>query len=664
VPSRQRTSVGVVGEPVDAVARVPDADAVDPAAEVRRRRHVGRHRHDVRGDVRRVVREVDEEAAERLLGRRPSAVGAADVGRHRRDGPHVDRRALQPRRRLVAQRGLRRARREARPRDARVRAEHGREPLPLVDGQQRRVVGRVALRREPPRLDRVGEDHRRPLRLGVRGGERVEQRGEVVAAEVAHRAQQLVVRGVRDQLRDVAAAAARPRQPLAQLGRVAAQQPLVLLVRHAVDPPAQRAAAVAGEQRLQPAPVLDGLRLPAGRREHVVDPAGGDVGHDPVERLPVEVDDPQHLAEPRHHRVDQGLPDRALVQLRVAEQRDPPAALRHREVPGHVAVGDGAPDRGGRADADRPGGEVGGHRVLQPRRVALQPAELAQRRQVPLVERAEEVLDRVQHGRGVRLHRHAVGRPQVGEIERGHDRRDRRRRRLVPADLHARRRRADLVGVVRDRRGQPQDAVLDGLQRGEIDPGESGHGRDHRRPGHRLRRGSTTFAGAAHSSRAYASSDGTIVHMARTDLDATDQRIVDLLVADARLSASEVGRRVGLSPAAASRRIDRLERVGVITGYHAALDHGKLGGTIEAFVELRFAGSTQVDDIEGTADIPEVVEAYTTAGDPDALVRIRVHDLDHLKRVVDRIRRGGRVTGTKTLIVLGGRSATAAPARP
>lgn len=143
--------------------------------------------------------------------------------------------------------------------------------------------------------------------------------------------------------------------------------------------------------------------------------------------------------------------------------------------------------------------------------------------------------------------------------------------------------------------------------------------------------------------------------MSRTDLDATDQRMIDLLVADARLSASEIGRRVGLSPAAAKRRIDRLEATGVITGYHAALDHGKLGGTIEAFVELRFAGTTQVDDIEGTADIPEVIEAYTTAGDPDALVRIRVHDVAHLKRVVDRIRRSGRVTGTKTLIVLGGR---------
>jgi Lrp/AsnC family transcriptional regulator, leucine-responsive regulatory protein len=140
----------------------------------------------------------------------------------------------------------------------------------------------------------------------------------------------------------------------------------------------------------------------------------------------------------------------------------------------------------------------------------------------------------------------------------------------------------------------------------------------------------------------------------RKDLDDLDERILELLVQDGRRSASDVGRAVGLSPAAAKRRIDRLEQLGVIRGYRAVLDHARLGSQIEAFVELRFAGATQVDDIESVAaGLPEVIEAFTTAGDPDALVRVRATDLDHLKRVVDRIRRSGKVTGTKTLIVLG-----------
>lgn len=136
--------------------------------------------------------------------------------------------------------------------------------------------------------------------------------------------------------------------------------------------------------------------------------------------------------------------------------------------------------------------------------------------------------------------------------------------------------------------------------------------------------------------------------------DGIDQQILELLVEDARRSASEIGRAVGLSPAASKRRIDRLEQLGLITGYTAVLDHEKLGSEIEAFVEVRFQGSTQVGNIdEAFRNLPELVESFTIAGDPDALVRLRVTDLDHLKGMIDRIRRTGRVAGTKTLIVLG-----------
>jgi len=143
--------------------------------------------------------------------------------------------------------------------------------------------------------------------------------------------------------------------------------------------------------------------------------------------------------------------------------------------------------------------------------------------------------------------------------------------------------------------------------------------------------------------------------MTRTSLDAVDEHILDQLAQEGRLSASEIGRRVGLSPAAAKRRIDRLENNGTITGYTVIIDDSKRGPFVEAYLELRFAGSTQVDDIDRAfTDIPEVIAVFTTAGDPDALARVRVRDLVHLKRVVDQVRRTGHVTGTKTLIVLGG----------
>ncbi len=140
-------------------------------------------------------------------------------------------------------------------------------------------------------------------------------------------------------------------------------------------------------------------------------------------------------------------------------------------------------------------------------------------------------------------------------------------------------------------------------------------------------------------------------------LDEIDTRILELLVADGRRSASEIGRLVGLSPAAAKRRVDRLEQLGCIRGYTALLDHDRLGGHLEAFCELRFAPETQVDDIDAAVSwLPELVESFTLAGDPDALIRLRVSDVQHLKSVIDRIRRGrpggAKILGTKTLIVL------------
>jgi Lrp/AsnC family leucine-responsive transcriptional regulator len=143
------------------------------------------------------------------------------------------------------------------------------------------------------------------------------------------------------------------------------------------------------------------------------------------------------------------------------------------------------------------------------------------------------------------------------------------------------------------------------------------------------------------------------VNDALAPLDPLDSQILELLQQDARRTFGDIGRQIGLSAPAVKRRIDRLEASGVIRGYTVVLDHARLGGSIEAFAELRFAGSTRVDDIEGIAlDVPEVHALFTVAGDPDALAWIRANDVQDLKRVIDRLRSSGKVTGTKTLMVL------------
>ncbi|WP_214108324.1 Lrp/AsnC family transcriptional regulator [Acrocarpospora catenulata] len=138
------------------------------------------------------------------------------------------------------------------------------------------------------------------------------------------------------------------------------------------------------------------------------------------------------------------------------------------------------------------------------------------------------------------------------------------------------------------------------------------------------------------------------------DVDDIDHRLLSLLREDGRRTFSEMAAEVGLSVAAVKRRVDRLREIGVITGFTVQVDYAKLGWGIEAFTELRYAGTTPVSRIVRTATgVPEVQAVFTIAGDQDSLIHIRVRDLGHLQQVVDRLRRTGEVTGTKTLLVLG-----------
>ena len=142
--------------------------------------------------------------------------------------------------------------------------------------------------------------------------------------------------------------------------------------------------------------------------------------------------------------------------------------------------------------------------------------------------------------------------------------------------------------------------------------------------------------------------------MAGTTIDDTDRAILALLRENARRTVADIATRVNLSPAPVKRRIERLERLGVIVGYTVVTDETKLEGAVEAFTELRYVGTADFEAIVAAvvSEIPEVQEIFTIAGDPDALVRIRVHDVDHLKHVVNILRRTEHVTGTKTLMVL------------
>ena len=127
-------------------------------------------------------------------------------------------------------------------------------------------------------------------------------------------------------------------------------------------------------------------------------------------------------------------------------------------------------------------------------------------------------------------------------------------------------------------------------------------------------------------------------------IDATNRRILEELQAEARLSMAELGRRVNLSPPAVADRVQRLERAGVITGYHASVDPKAIGYPLAAIVRVRPA-SRQLHRIPEVArELPEVVECYRITGEDCFFVKLHLRSMENLEPILDRFVAFGQTT--------------------
>ena len=136
-------------------------------------------------------------------------------------------------------------------------------------------------------------------------------------------------------------------------------------------------------------------------------------------------------------------------------------------------------------------------------------------------------------------------------------------------------------------------------------------------------------------------------------LDDVDRKILDHLERDGRATLADVGEAVGLSASAVKRRVDRLERSGVIVGYAAIVDPAAVGDRLEAFIELYCADTVAPGDLlSSVTDLDSVVAAHTVAGDADAVVRVRVEGIEALERAIEQLRRDPKIMRTRTMVAL------------
>ena len=114
--------------------------------------------------------------------------------------------------------------------------------------------------------------------------------------------------------------------------------------------------------------------------------------------------------------------------------------------------------------------------------------------------------------------------------------------------------------------------------------------------------------------------------------DQYDQKILALLVDDARLSVSDISRQVNLSRSAVTERIRRLEESGTITGYHAHTSISKEEG-VTAYLALTFR-PLSCDLIQPLIDaIPEVKLAHSISGDLDLLLLLQAPSMTRLNEI-------------------------------
>jgi Lrp/AsnC family transcriptional regulator, regulator of ectoine-degradation genes len=121
-------------------------------------------------------------------------------------------------------------------------------------------------------------------------------------------------------------------------------------------------------------------------------------------------------------------------------------------------------------------------------------------------------------------------------------------------------------------------------------------------------------------------------------LDAIDLRILDAIQRDGRITKLALAEKAGLSPTPCWMRLRKLEKAGIVTGYHARIALRKIAPVASVIVEVTLANHRQSDFERferAIAGIPEIVGCWSVGGGVDYFLRIAAPDIDAYQRLID-----------------------------
>lgn len=128
--------------------------------------------------------------------------------------------------------------------------------------------------------------------------------------------------------------------------------------------------------------------------------------------------------------------------------------------------------------------------------------------------------------------------------------------------------------------------------------------------------------------------------MTALKLDPIDLKILDAIQRDGRITKLALAEAVGLSPTPCWMRLARLEKAGIVSGYHARIAMRVIAPVATVLMEVTLASHRQADFDRferAVRDIPEIVACWSVGGGVDYLMKIMARDIDAYQRLVDAL---------------------------
>ncbi|MBI1210153.1 MAG: AsnC family transcriptional regulator [Alphaproteobacteria bacterium] len=131
--------------------------------------------------------------------------------------------------------------------------------------------------------------------------------------------------------------------------------------------------------------------------------------------------------------------------------------------------------------------------------------------------------------------------------------------------------------------------------------------------------------------------------MRKPNIDKIDEKILEILAADSRMSYREIAKRVRLSAPAAMERIAKMREAGVIQGFTISVDRAALGLPVQALMRIATDTSRGAKLMATIAAAPEIEECHKVTGADSYVLKVSASSMAGLDDLVDRLSAAGVV---------------------